>query len=139
MTTKYQRVRPLTWNVGNDGVREKHSPLDWLSRAGIGLLAFFANSTEGAAGGSPGADQAPHAMQDVPIPDDKCCNLARPDRECQYTGDKSNYTCPEGFQKTFWPCCEGTRLIGCGECSSGPSCFDDPWDCSIWWWMDISC
>ena len=66
---------------------------------------------------------------------DKCCTLATP-VECSYTGHKRNYTCPEGFVKLSWPCMEGTRQVGCGECSKAPAsnCFQGPWLCSIWWW-----
>jgi hypothetical protein len=128
------------WDVVEGGARKRRSPVAWLSSLGIGLLSFFSGLTDDAAGAPSGKAQAESSLdEDVPIPDDKCCNLARLDRECKYTGDKSNFTCPDGFYKTFWPCCEGTQLIGCGECASGPSCLDPPWDCSIWWWMDGSC
>lgn len=125
------------WNLGEGSPRRSHP---FVSRLGIGLLSFFSNLTDAGGGGSYSDPYSqPPKDEDIPIPDDKCCNLARPDRECKFTGDKSNFTCPEGFQKTFWPCCEGTRIIGCGECASGPSCFDAPWDCSIWWWTDSPC
>jgi LysM domain len=73
-----------------------------------------------------------------PIPDDKCCFLARPDNECPYTGaNKSNYTCPSGYVKHHWTCTEGTREIGCGECAKSPSasCWAGPFECSIWWYI----
>lgn len=116
--------------------RDHRSPLAWLGHWGIGLLSWFAPQEDGGGGagpqnyGDPGGDSF----------DDKCCFLARPDKECPYSGgDKSNYTCNPGFQKTYWFCCEGTQQVGCGECSSGPSCYDPPWDCSIWWWADCRC
>jgi hypothetical protein len=70
-----------------------------------------------------------------PIPDDKCCGLARLDNECiYYFGDKSSFVCPEGHHRQWWFCCEGTRQLGCGECTpSEESCFAGPWECSIWW------
>lgn len=74
------------------------------------------------------------------IPDDKCCALARKDHECDWTFKKSNYTCPEGYHKTYWVCCEGTQQIGCGECSEHEtSCWYGPWECSIWWYTGETC
>src|SRR4051812_3687311 len=55
------------------------------------------------------------------IPDDKCCNLARKDNECSFSGAKSNYTCPPGYIKHCWVCTEGTTQIGCGECAVASS------------------
>ena len=73
-------------------------------------------------------------MDDTPA--DQCCTLATP-VECSYKGKKSDYTCPEGYVKLLWVCTEGTRLVGCGECSKRPAtnCYAGPWVCSIWWWM----
>jgi hypothetical protein len=78
------------------------------------------------------------------ITDEKCCHLARKDKECQYNGAKSNWICPEGYVKQHWDCMEGTRRIGCGECVKSPahSCYysdstdtsGDTFACSIWWW-----
>jgi len=74
------------------------------------------------------------------IPDDKCCYLARKDNECNWVGSKSNYTCPDGYYKTMWTCCEGTQLVSCGECSENEtSCWNGPWECSIWWYTGASC
>ena len=74
------------------------------------------------------------------IEDDKCCYLARKDNECNWVFSKSNYTCPEGYHKTMWVCCEGTQQIACGECSeSETSCWYGPWECSIWWYTGESC
>ena len=69
------------------------------------------------------------------IPDDKCCSLARLDRECQWVGKKANFTCPPRYYRQYWVCVEGTRQIGCGECTTDPtSCFGGCYDCSIWWY-----
>ncbi len=70
---------------------------------------------------------------------DRCCELEMTN-ECPYAGMRSGYTCPPGYVKNFWTCTEGTRTIGCGECSKAPSssCWsatDDDWQCSIWWWI----
>jgi len=139
MSTSHIEVRPGAWNTGEVGRRARRSPLDWLSRMGIGLLSFFSNSDDAASGES-SYDEPIGALVDRPVeqPIPDCCILAKPEKECHYTGHKANYTCPPGFQKQYWPCCEGTRLVGCGECSSGPTCFDRPFDCSIWWWIEGS-
>jgi hypothetical protein len=74
------------------------------------------------------------------IEDDKCCGLARRDNECNYFGDKSNFSCPEGFNRQWWHCCEGTTIIGCGECTRyATSCWNGPYTCSIWWWTTQKC
>ena len=68
-----------------------------------------------------------------PVGDYRCCHLAT-NTECNWTIVKSNYTCPEGFHRTFWYCMDGTQKIGCGECSqSATSCWQGPWQCSIFW------
>lgn len=96
--------------------------LDWIRRLLEWLLSLFRGG-----GGT--------------IPDDKCCGLARLDNECiYYFGDKSNYVCPEGYHRQWWFCCEGTRTLGCGECTpSEESCYIGPWECSIWWETSQSC
>lgn len=74
------------------------------------------------------------------IPDDKCCGLARPDNECAWQVFKSNYTCPEGYHRHWWYCCEGTQQIACGECTqNADTCWVGPFDCSIWWYTGQSC
>jgi hypothetical protein len=75
-----------------------------------------------------------------PIEDDRCCSLARLDNECRYVGGKSNFTCPEGYHRQWWHCCEGTRLLGCGECTTSTStCWSGSFECSIWWQTDQPC
>jgi hypothetical protein len=69
------------------------------------------------------------------IPDDRCCGLARLDNECiYYFGDKSNFTCPEGYYRQWWYCLEGTRRFACGECTTyALSCYGGNYACSIFW------
>jgi hypothetical protein len=75
-----------------------------------------------------------------PIEEDYCCYLARRDNECRYFGSKSNFTCPEGYHRQWWHCCEGTRLLGCGECTtSTTTCWSGSFECSIWWQTSQSC
>lgn len=140
MATSHIEVQPRAWNGGEGRQRQRRSPLDWLSRMGIGLLSFFSNSADEAAGASSTKPKDAYADQPVeqPIPD--CCSLARPDKECHYVGSKTNYTCPDGFYRQFWVCLEGTQLVGCGECTqSTTTCWDGDFDCSIWFWVEGSC
>ena len=141
-----RRIEAQAWIAdGVDRNPQRSSPLGWLSRMGINLLSFFSDVNDSAYTGSSGGGEANTYVADEPsggggvIVDDKCCFLARPDNECRYQGDKSNYTCPDGFQKTWWFCCEGTQQIGCGECSSGPTCWQGPWECSIFWYTGQTC
>lgn len=74
------------------------------------------------------------------ISDDKCCHLARLDKECAWVVSKSNYSCPSGYHRTWWYCCEGTQQIGCGECTPQQNtCWSGPWECSIWWHTSAAC
>ena len=139
-------VADHVWNVGEGGGTERRSPFDWLSRAGIGLLSFFANSTGGGSssrsGGTTAKRQDQYANQPPPKaePIPACCHLALPNTECSYSGAKSNYTCPTGYYRQWWFCCEGTRQVGCGECTKSTStCWSGPFVCSIWWWSGQSC
>ncbi|GII95824.1 hypothetical protein [Sinosporangium siamense] len=61
-----------------------------------------------------------------------CCYLASCTR-CSYSGSPSSYTCPPGYYKTYWTCVSGGYTYACGECSGGPSCYQGPWPCSIWY------
>jgi hypothetical protein len=143
MRTSHVEPDARLWNVGEGDFRERLSPLDWLAKAGIGLLSFFAQLTGDAPGGSPVGRTAEATdlprPEEEPVPD--CCNLYFPEGPfCEYEGHKSNYRCPEGYNKQYWPCCEGTRLVACGECTqSTTTCWEGEFVCSIWWWMDGSC
>jgi LysM domain len=72
----------------------------------------------------------------VLITEQKCCFLAT-NQECQYSGDKSHFTCPPGYVPQHWVCMEGTRQVGCGECAKSPSdnCYTGPFICSIWYYI----
>jgi hypothetical protein len=74
------------------------------------------------------------------IPDDKCCHLARKDKECMWAGAKQFYTCPPGYYRQWWYCCEGTQQLGCGECTTNPdTCWSGSFECSIFWETGESC
>jgi len=74
------------------------------------------------------------------IPDDKCCVLARLDNECSWVGSKSNFTCPQGYYRQWWYCCEGTQQIACAECTTSQNtCWSGSFACSIWWYTGQSC
>ena len=67
-----------------------------------------------------------------------CCDLAS-FTQCDYAPQgKCYYSCPSGYNKTYWWCqaWNGSynAWVGCGECSAGATCTDGPWACSIWWW-----
>jgi hypothetical protein len=112
---------------------------NWLSRVGMKMMAA-------AAGGARATGSGHHfhkKKKDEGSNDPDymaCCHLALPDRECEYKGDKADYTCPEGWHRQWWFCCEGTRQAGCGECTKSTStCWQGPFECSIWWWTGQSC
>lgn len=116
----------------NDRLQPARSRLAWFPSLAMNLVSFFADA---GAGGSaqpysdiaPPCGGSPTAIQ--------CCHLACPDKECSYThGDKSDFTCPEGYHKTLWTCFEGTKQIACGECATGATCWSGPWACSIWYY-----
>jgi hypothetical protein len=74
------------------------------------------------------------------IPDDKCCVLARPDNECYWIGSKSNFSCPSGYYRQWWYCCEGSQQIACAECTTNPNtCWSGTFACSIWWYTGQTC
>ena len=74
------------------------------------------------------------------IPDDKCCSLARKDKECSWVGSKSNFTCNHPYYRQWWYCCEGTQQLACGECTTNTSsCWSGTFDCSIWWNTGQTC
>jgi hypothetical protein len=149
MSTPYtvKRGDTLTRIANRHGFRNWRAIYDHPDNAGFKRLRPNPNliypgdviqiPDSGPPGGHPVVTPGPPAL--IPIPDDKCCFLARPDKECAFVGgDKSKYTCPPGFVKQHWTCLEGTRQIGCGECAQSPStsCWAGPFDCSIWWWIN---
>jgi hypothetical protein len=137
MATSYVDAHQQTWNDYPQGsVRRSRS--NWLSRAGMGLLSFFASHGDDATTGVPAKpsvksnDEAADHPVEQPIPE--CCSLARPDRECHYAFEKWDYQCPSGYHQQYWTCCEGTYLVGCGECTTSTStCWQGDFECSIWW------
>jgi len=78
---------------------------------------------------SPRSASASHGM---PSP---CCDLAT-NTLCDYQVSRDRYNCPSGYNRTLWTCTEpGTgRLVWCGECSSGSTCYNGPWYCSTWFY-----
>lgn len=145
MTTSPLEAHVPAWNIGEVSGRRSRSPVGWLSQVGMGLLSFFSRLTDDTSGASssgrydPYDDREPDPGPVVPG-DDKCCHLALPDKECPYSGDRSNYYCREGWYRQWWFCCEGTQQVGCGECTRSTSnCWSGPFDCSIWWWTRQRC
>jgi hypothetical protein len=60
-----------------------------------------------------------------------CCNLACPQGSCPGSG--STHTCPSGFHKKAWSCCDsgGTLHRECSECNDGSVCdVATEWVCS---------
>ena len=107
---------------------------NWLSRVGMKLMAAAAGS-DGATAGFSKKKRGDRATDSGMA----CCVLALPDRECNYKKNKADYTCPEGFNRQWWFCCDGTRQAGCGECTPSNTCWQGPFECSIWWWTGESC
>ena len=114
--------------------RPGRAPFGWFPRLGMNLLSFFADASSGGYGAAAGPCGAGWSGGGT-IGDMKCCGLARPDNECCYpqNGSKALFKCKAGFQKTWWFCLVGRQAYGCGECSTGNTCYMGPWECSILW------
>lgn len=107
----------------------------WLSRLGMKLMSALGGQGAGSSAHGRSKEEAGGSLDD-----DKCCHLALPNKECEYSGHKSDYTCPDGWNRQWWFCCEGSTQVGCGECTKSTStCWEGPFECSIWWWTDQSC
>jgi hypothetical protein len=122
------------WNLGPGPERAIPSPLDWLSRLGMGLVSLAAKLIHKKKRAEDKAGEHDDAEDGVLAP--YCCNLANPNGPwCAYSGNRWDYTCPPGYQKMWWYCCYGTSTLGCGECSSmtATNCWTPPWPCSMWW------
>lgn len=65
-----------------------------------------------------------------------CCDLAT---SIPCAGSGPNFTCPAGYTKHVWYCCEFGRIAGCGECTQGPDCWTGPFACSEDWTSQIPC
>lgn len=59
-----------------------------------------------------------------------CCHLAKCNR-CSVLLC-GGWSCPPGYVEVCWNCASGGSWYVCGECAGGPTCFDGPWACSIW-------
>lgn len=63
-----------------------------------------------------------------------CCQLATC-TWCSYSVSRDRYNCvAEGGNRTLWSCTSGGRLVWCGECSAGSTCYIGPWYCSTWFY-----
>ena len=62
-----------------------------------------------------------------------CCNLGS-NTPC--SGSCGYYSCPGGSFHA-WYCYSGNRIIGCGECNPGSSCYGGPYYCSNWWDVNL--
>lgn len=54
-----------------------------------------------------------------------CCDLALGPPFCS-----SPSSCPSGWQRHIWYCCQSGALYQCMECNHGPTCYDAPFLCS---------
>jgi hypothetical protein len=58
-----------------------------------------------------------------------CCGLAT-NTHCSGCPSGS-FSCPSGYHRKYWFCCQNGGLYGCGECTkSTTSCFSGPFKCS---------
>jgi hypothetical protein len=134
---------------------------DPLSRLGTSLISFFALTKESSGGGGGGTgggsgggtgghgpggatSASPTSVGSEPVVP-RCCGLANPGTVCPHPqGRAEEFTCPEGFYRSWWTCCEGSKLAFCGECGGldregKPSCYDGPFPCSIGWITNERC
>jgi hypothetical protein len=123
---------------------ELHDALaGWSSRLGMGLLAMFAGSGHGpdaasAHGGENARSYRTRGGMPQPIPE--CCYLTHPHKPCDFpAGRPQDFTCPPGFNPNWHYCCEGTRVVACGECTGSDNSWAGPFVCSIWWETQMSC
>jgi hypothetical protein len=102
--------------------------LRWLSRAGIGVVAATATVIARAPGRA-GANPVPPCHPD--LVQRGCCCLFYEPGGCPGAG--SSHTCPSGFTKKTWTCCQSIVLYHCSECVGGASCKEGPFACSEVW------
>lgn len=103
--------------------------LRYISRAGITLVAATAGvmaRSQTAVGAEPRTPATP-GSHNACWPDHDvylhfCCTLACPPNQC--SGSGSNHTCPAGYNKKSWTCCDpgGERHRVCSECTTGSTC-----------------
>jgi hypothetical protein len=146
MTNAARKESDLTRSLekrGHFGLRRARNAGAFVSQLGVKLLSMAADA-RGSASRSKKRSMRVKGQRASPL-DMACCYLAKPDTECPYTNDKAGYTCPDGYYKQWWFCCQGTRQVGCGECTKSTSTCselpvrDDNYACSIWWYTGASC
>jgi hypothetical protein len=63
-----------------------------------------------------------------------CCNLARQKWCASCSSCSVPFKCPSGYNKRLWTCCGSSgRLWGCGECTTGSTCWKGTFACSYGW------
>lgn len=68
-----------------------------------------------------------------------CCTLAMPNNWCQSQG-LNDWVCPPGFAKRRWYCCTPSgQMFGCGECTTGNSCWVPDFACSFGYNTGVLC
>jgi len=82
--------------------------LRWTGRVGITSVGVLAGLTA--------VQPAAHACIAH-----ACCCLIKPSGGCPGSG--SGFTCPSGYTKRIWGCCQGGRDWGCGECTTASTCW----------------
>jgi hypothetical protein len=116
----------------------------WSARPGTGLLAMMAGpdarSGEAGAHAGSGAVRSDRGGPGMPQPIPQCCALTHPHKPCEFpAGRPQDFTCPPGFNPNWHFCCEGTRVMACGECTGSDNSWQGPFICSIWWETQSSC
>jgi hypothetical protein len=101
---------PLTG--GEEILAPRRTLLRRVTEVGVGLFGGLA---------ALGADEAAAYAY-------ACCGLAR-DNKCSGCST-GNFSCPSGYSKRYWYCCQGGQLYGCGECAKGSNCYTGPFACS---------
>ncbi len=125
----------MTANLDNR--QSRSSFLSILSRAGVGTVAAVAGVVTAPRGHAkarvePGR-RLPATHRDcfpsrdcVPV---GCCCLACEPGGCPGSG--ANHTCPSGFNKKRWTCCDGSAgTRACSECTTADNCYQSHFACS---------
>jgi len=147
--TSQSMEMPAAWRSG--------SLFDRLAKLGGNMLSLFAQFGDSASSGGPGYQMAganeersygqsgdqPAPQQNPPDPLPRCCRVFYPNGPyCNYVGRPQDYTCPSGYYRQWWFCCEGSRgrEAACAECTQSTStCWSGPFNCSTWWITDQPC
>jgi hypothetical protein len=107
----------LEADVGSPPVRRtnRRTFLVWTGRLGIGAVGGLASLT---------ATARPAKAYTY-----GCCHLAKPAGGCPGSG--CSFSCPSGYRKRTWGCCTSNgRVMVCGECTTGASCWSGTFKCS---------